>query len=209
MKGQTTFNIVKSLVNVTFYIVALLALLVVILKTMALMMGSSTLTDTSTQLTVNFDVKAFPKKDTVPPRLIYGSLENAGLEKKQDMYILRTTSRSPLGIYSYIITLLGSIAVVTGMGWLRKVFADTTVKEPFLAINAVRIRNIGLLLIASDLARLIGYYIFNRMTNPYFSPYIQQIMDVGNSFWMGLLVLALAVVYRRGVEIYKENQLTI
>ncbi|WP_109700423.1 DUF2975 domain-containing protein [Chitinophaga deserti] len=209
MKGQRTFDIVRVLVNVMYYVVALLALLVVILKSMALVMGSSELTDTTRQLTVNFDVKAFPKKDTLPPQLIYGSLQNAALEKKQDMYILRATSRSPLGIYSYIITLLGAIAVVTGMGWLRKIFQDSSLKEPFREINAVRIRNIGLLLIAADAVRLIGYFIFNRMTNPYFTPYFQQLVDVGNSFWMGLLLLALAVVYRRGVEIYNENQLTI
>lgn len=209
MQGQRTFDIVRVLVNVVYYVVALLALLVVILKTMAVVIGTQELTDTTRQLTVNFDVKAFPKKDTLPPKLIYGSLKNAALEKKEDMYTLRTTSRSPLGIYSYVITLLGAIAVVTGMGWLRKIFQDSSLKEPFREINAVRIRNIGLLLIAADAVRLIGYYIFNRMTNPYFTPYFQQLMDVGNSFWMGLLLLALAVVYRRGVEIYKENQLTI
>ncbi len=176
---------------------------------MALVMGTQKLTDASHQLTVTFDVKAFPKKDTLTPKFIYGSLPNAALEKKQDMYSLRATSRSPLGIYSYIITLLGSIAVVTGMGWLRKIFADTTAEEPFRDINAVRIRNIGLLLIAADGVRLIGYFIFNSMTRSHFTPPFQQLVDVGNSFWMGLLLLALAVVYKRGVEIYKENQLTI
>ncbi|WP_126246313.1 DUF2975 domain-containing protein [Chitinophaga rhizosphaerae] len=209
MQGQRTFTAVRAVVNVVYYVVALLALLVVILKSMAFIMGSSELTDTTRQLTVNFDVKAFPPKDTLPPQLIYGELKNAALEKKQDLYTLRTTARSPLGIYSFIITLLGAIAVVTGMGWLRKIFADTTATEPFRAINAKRIRNIGLLLIAADAARLIGYFIFNRMTNPYFTPYFQQLVEVGNSFWMGLLLLALAVVYKRGVEIYQENQLTI
>lgn len=209
MQGQRTFDIVRVIVNIAYYVAALLALLVVILKSMALVMGTQDLTDPKRRLTTNFDVKAFPKKDTVSDQLIYGTVPTAALEKKQDMYTLHVTSRSPLGIFSFIMTLLGAIAVVAGMGWLRKIFADTTAKEPFRAVNATRIRNIGLLLIVSDLVRLLGYFIFGRMTTPYFALHFERLMEVGSGFWMGLLLLALAVVYRRGVEIYNENQLTI
>ncbi len=210
MQGQTTFKIVRTLVNVTFYVVALLALTVIILKTMGLVAGSGDIIkDTRSGLNNHFDVKAFIKVPDGPPDFIHGNLPTTVLEKKENIYTLHTTSRSPLGIYSYIMLLLGCLAGVMVLDWLRKIFRDSSVKVPFTAVNAGRIRNIGLVLIATDVVKIIGYFIFNRMTNPHFDMHFELLTDIGSNLWMGLLLLVLAVVYRRGVEIYNENQLTI
>ncbi|GAA3950137.1 hypothetical protein GCM10022209_54140 [Chitinophaga oryziterrae] len=91
---------------------------------------------------------------------------------------------------------------------LRSIFRSISIKEPFAASNARRIRNIGLLLIGVDIVKIINYIIFDFMANKYFSG-AELLIQIGNGIWVGSLLLALSVVYRRGVEIYSDNQLTI
>lgn len=209
MQGQRTFNIVQTIVNVVFYVGAMLALLVVILKTMALVKGPDAYQPGSRSgLNFHFDVKLFERAPD-PPVFIHGTHTNTVLEQKHDEYTLHTTSRTPLSYLSYVLTLLGAVAVVLGLDWLKKIFRDTSASEPFRMVNAYRIRNIGLLFIISDIVRMVGYYIFNLMAGPLFKVHFQQLVDIGNGYWMGFLLLALAIVYKRGVEIYQENQLTI
>jgi hypothetical protein len=63
---------------------------------------------------------------------------------------------------------------------------------------------------ATDLIKIIYYRGFGLMANRYFpGEHINLVTQIGSGIWLGLIVVSLSVVYRRGVDIYLENKLTI
>ena len=209
MRGQRTFTITSRFVGVIFYLVILICVINVVIRTYRLVEGDPNLAGTLHQDPLSFDVMSFGPLSP-SPQLPYKYSEGklAALRQPPDHYQLLVGHRSPIGYYDYIISLLLTAAVLYGIWELRSIFRSISIKEPFTASNASRIRNIGLLLIGADIVKLINYAIFDLMAHKYFSG-TELLIQIGNGIWIGSLLLALSVVYRRGVEIYSDNQLTI
>ncbi|MVT43536.1 DUF2975 domain-containing protein [Chitinophaga oryziterrae] len=209
MRGQKTFTITSKFVGIIFYLVILTCVINVVIRTYRLFEGDANLAGTWHQDPLSFDVMSFGHLNPstqFPYRYSEGKL--AALRQPPDHYQLLVGHRSPIGYYDYFLSILLTGAVLYGMWELRSIFRSISIKEPFAASNARRIRNIGLLLIGVDIVKIINYIIFDFMANKYFSG-AELLIQIGNGIWVGSLLLALSVVYRRGVEIYSDNQLTI
>ena len=208
MRGQRIFAIASSLVSFAFYVVVVGCAINFVLRTYRVVTGDADVTNVH-KAPLSFEVKSFgPFDSVVMVPNTYSKGKEAALVKQTDRFQLLVACRSPLGIYDYFLNLLAMAALVYGMWQLRSIFRSITVKEPFTPANARRIRNIGLLLIGADVVKLINYFIFGSMAKKYFVE-TELLTDIGGGIWIGALVLALSVVYQRGVEIYSDNQLTI
>ncbi|HEU4555218.1 MAG TPA: DUF2975 domain-containing protein [Chitinophaga sp.] len=208
MLGQRTFMITRRFVDIMFYLILIISVAVVGIRTYRLVKGSSKLENPSHQPPLSFDVMHFGSGTQNESPYTFSEGKLAALQRPPNHYLLLVGYRSPLGIYNYFLTLLFTAGILYGMAQLRRIFHSISVREPFADSNPARIRNIGLVLIASDVAKGINYIIFNSLANRYFSG-IELLTQIGFGIWAGLLMLAIAVVYRRGVELYSENQLTI
>jgi hypothetical protein len=209
MIGQKLFKITKALVNLWF-------ILLLGLGSLGVMIDLFQITQTDPNKGIHrldgsffFDVKNFvsAKTDRVQ---IYSRDTLAALDPFPDRFLLKAARNSPIGYFKFFSTVLYLALAVYGAGLLRNIFNSFSGQEPFTVANARRIRNIGFLLIAADLIKIIYYYAFNLMVNQYFAgERIRLVTDVGSGIWLGLIVLSLSIVYRRGVDIYLENKLTI
>jgi len=57
---------------------------------------------------------------------------------------------------------------------------------------------------------LIHYFIINALIHQSLeSPTLQLLTDFGDGIITGLIILVIAMVYQRGVEIEEENNLTV
>jgi hypothetical protein len=209
MRGQRTFAITSRLVGILFYLVILGCILNVVKRTYSLMKGDSNLAGIWHQDPLSFDVMSFGPGNSVPQfPYMYSEGKLAALRQQPDRYQLFVGYRSPIGYYDYFVSMLLTAAVLYGMWQLRNIFYSISIKEPFTASNARRIRDIGLLLIGADIVKMINYFIFHSMAKKYFIG-TELVTQIGYGMWIGALLLALSVVYSRGVEIYSDNQLTI
>jgi len=209
MRGQRTFAFTSRLVGVLFYLVILGCIINIAARTYYLIEGDTDLAGTWRHDPLGFDVMSFGPTDQILQfPYMYSEGKLAALRQQPNRYQLFVPFRSPIGYYDYFLSMLLFAAVVFGMWQLRSIFRSISIKEPFAAANAGRIRNIGLLLIGADIVKIINYFIFDSMAKKYFWG-TELITQIGNDFWIGSLLLALSVIYRRGVEIYSDNQLTI
>jgi hypothetical protein len=215
MIGQKLFKITKALVNLWFILLIGLGSLGVMIQ-----LFQVTQTDPSTGVhrlgaSISFEVRNFAPAKTNPgdinnPGDIYSRDTLAVLDPSSNRFLLKAAYHSPIGYFNFFSTLLFLLVAIYGTSLLRNIFNSFSVQEPFTVANARRVRNIGLLLIATDLIKIIYYYAFSLVVNQYFSgEHIRLITQIGSGIWLGLIVLSLSIVYRRGVDIYLENKLTI
>lgn len=209
MKGQTIFKATQKTVAGVYYLAILLGCLAIGVTTFQLINSKKEVAAIEKGGSLSFEVMNF-SKTVAAPAYEYANNNKAALQVTPHKYLLHVPYQSALGYVYYLVMLLQFGAALYIIWALKKIFDSTSLKEPFVAKSAVFIRNIGLMLIATDLLKIIYYIIFGKLANGYFeNSNIQLLTDIGNNIWLGLIILALSVVYRRGVEIYSENQLTI
>lgn len=209
MRGQRIFSITSRIVFVGFYIVVIICVPYISLRTYRLVKGQTVLQTPPDLRGLEFHVQTFGPPESYPPRTYnYSEGKLAALYHEPDHFSFLVPLRSPIGYYDYFLSMLEVAAVLYGVWLLRAIFRSISVEEPFSDANARRIRNIGLLLIGWDVIKLINYEIFNEMAGKYFTG-TTLLADIGGGTLVGLLLLTLSVVYRRGVEINSENQMTI
>lgn len=120
---------------------------------------------------------------------------------------------SSLGMLILLYTAVKGIAVIYGLWLLRQVFRKVSEDEPFPRQVGRRIRDMALVFIGVDVLKIVYYALFQHFCNGMF-PAARGItvsleIEVGSGIIMGLLLLCLAVLFRRGEEIYAEQQLTV
>lgn len=129
---------------------------------------------------------------------------------------LQVPIRSTPGI---LIVALGSIGLATAV-WtfllLRQIFRTVRTESPFHSDNARRINTMGLLFVGQTLIELLLKMALWSQTRPYFQQvrldykeYLSVDVNLDGPWLLGLILLALAQVYRRGIELQTENELTV
>lgn len=135
---------------------------------------------------------------------------------KQQRGQLQVPAFSGPGILVMLFVLVGLITTAWTFGLLRRIFITVQTQSPFHADNARRITTMGLLFLGQTFVEVALKLALVLQTKPVF----QQIRsDYQNHFsvdinldgpWLlGLILLALAQIYQRGIEFQLENELTV
>ena len=185
-----------------------------------------------------FTVHAFVSPDTIPMgsfmsfKTMY-KLDNVeGIEFLEDVvkgtddlqvdYVpycevfMHSNNREFVGFY-WILRALGVFLYLVIVQQLLKLVESTRKDEPFTRTNSRRVRIIGYSVVGISFFRIIVFrvmsYIYSNMlaangltleTRRYFS-----LRTEGTIFFLGLLVLVLANVFRKAAEMKEEQDLTI
>lgn len=213
MSAQTIFSASKKLITGVYYLAVLLGSLAIGVATFNatsnIVTGSKLLSDTEKTHSVSFEVMKFRQHDAVPP-YEYAQDNKAALQVMPNKYLLHVPYQSALGYSNFFMMLFRFAATIYIIWTLKKIFDIISLKEPFVEKSAVLIRRIGWVLIIIDVVKLIYYFVFGKLANSHFENIrIELVTDFGNNIWLGFIILALSIVYKRGVEIHSENQLTI
>jgi Protein of unknown function (DUF2975) len=110
--------------------------------------------------------------------------------------------------------------VFFGVGsWLLwQLLLDVTPATPFTFANARRLRGLGLLVLGLDFAQELAYLAVRALVPPFRSPglaeplshYVRLNTETTLPGWeVGLVLLVIATVYQRGVELSREAELVI
>ena len=129
---------------------------------------------------------------------------------------LQVPMRSVPGL---LMSLLGLVGLVTA-AWifflLRHIFRSVKTNSPFQAAIARRIATMGLLFLGQTAVELLLKLALWQQTRPYFrqirlanQALLSVDIQLDGPWLLGLILLALAQVYRRGIEIQLENELTV
>lgn len=113
-----------------------------------------------------------------------------------------------VGIFLYILKLL------------RDIFNSISHGSPFIRDNARRIRNIGWLMIAAQVMILfwgagllwifqIPVTIPDVQVSVYWYPLVEEVQGALKGIFAGIIVLVIADIYRIGVEMKEERELTV
>ena len=188
-------SILKVMLNIVFYVSIIAEFFIIVTFTVILIAGKENiirfLTDSGIQhLTLESSALSITFKEGFPVNMLPGLLLTA------------------LGIV-FIICLIEILIVFQ----LRKIFETLIGKNPFILINAGRIRVIGGLVIAGSLIySIFEFIIFNTMIK-YFT-FSGLDMNIHFSIdwkvvFLGLVFFILAEVFRIGSELQDEKNLTI
>lgn len=217
MKKYSIFDFTKALVNIHFFIS--------VIGTIALLFFSFFKEEEIPQkdgkllnlqgkyisVNANWDVAkdfSFKNDNKISPEYY--------LEKSKEIGKLHIKSNNSVAIMIIIQNLLTFALYILIAYFLKEIFNSANQEKIFTIKNAYRIRNIGLALIIGGFLNLLhGYFL---------TDYVREIiMDFGkmkfqtsffvfglqNSFFLGFLLLALSQVFKKGVELQEENELTV
>ncbi|RRB04148.1 DUF2975 domain-containing protein [Larkinella rosea] len=129
---------------------------------------------------------------------------------------LQVPIRSTPGILMVLLGTVGLVTAVWTFSLLRKIFRTVQIHSPFHPDNARRITTMGLLFLGQTLIELLLKTVLWSATRPYFQQirldykdYLSVDITLDGPWLLGLILLALAQVYRRGIELQVENELTV
>lgn len=210
------FPTVKILVNLAFF--SGLALWLLFLG-----QNASNLLGWSTRSTVNSSPPGYVSVPvtwwSLPDQKNLAAETKAGriiLEPDVRKGTLRVPARSELGVLTLALTLLGGVFFVGLFYLLKRVFDALQPEAPFQPIIAQFIGAMGwLLLIQEGLGFVVRALLQNqaqgylKAINPAYSTKLTLALSYESTWLLGLILLALAQVYRRGIELQAENELTI
>jgi hypothetical protein len=101
---------------------------------------------------------------------------------------------------------------------LYRILHDTRLESPFTEVNARRIRWLGVLMIGIDVYQYLAYAYLRAIVPAlplpgHAQPTTQYLVldpaTAGGSWKFGLVLLVVAAVYQRGVELAREAELTV
>jgi hypothetical protein len=159
-----------------------------------------------------------PISFTVDSRALHVSAPALGVERAQihnvrGSLIFPPPESTPL-ISAALVAAAAMLAVVLwALGQLRAVFRTLRDGQPFVPANVIRIRRIGLVVIIGELARSALVYASNSYAMTHFSATGLQ-FDAPPDLHIftiihGLIILAIAEVFRAGTRLYEDQSLTI
>ena len=209
------FPTVKRLVSLFYYVVfsALILYSLVSLLKIGHVNVESLLSDPQSANYVSIPV-AWEQPDA---KTIHSSQEpRIFLKTKKQTGQLQVPIRSTPGIILVILELVGLITATWTFFLLRQIFRSIQTKSPFEADIARRITTMGCLFLGQTLVEVMLKVALWSQTRPY----LRQIRLDSQAFpsvditldgpWLlGLILLALAQVYRRGIKLQLDNELTV
>lgn len=118
-----------------------------------------------------------------------------------------------------LMSLLGIVGLVTAT-WmfllLRQIFRSVQIQSPFQAAIARRITTMGFLFLGQTAIEALLKLALWQQTRPYFNHIrlanqasLSVDIQLDGPWLLGLILLALAQVYQRGIELQLENELTV
>lgn len=129
---------------------------------------------------------------------------------------LQVPIRSVPGLLMSLLELVGLVAAAWMFFLLRQIFRSVQTDSPFRAATARRIATMGLLFLGQTAIELLLKLALWQQTRPYFSQIrltnqasLSVNIQLDGPWLLGLILLALAQVYRRGIDIQLENELTV
>lgn len=218
MRSKRLFSVVGTGVRLCLNAAVVLAVLAVafFIYTLATEKGGHQADGVPEGLTVSAPVRLFgqavtphqPEVISMPAGARVAIREQPGFH-----YQLSAFYFSPLGMLILLFSCVKGMAVIYGLWLLRQVFRKVSEDEPFPEQVGRRIRGMGLVFIGVDVLKIVYYALFQHFCNGMFPAgrgiKVSLEIEVGSGIIMGLLLLCLAVLFRRGEEIYTEQQLTV
>jgi hypothetical protein len=114
---------------------------------------------------------------------------------------------------SFIGLMILLIFILWVVAQLRLVFRSIRNGQPFLPVNAIRIRRIGIAVILGELTRAIATYLSNYYAMMHFSANgIQFTAPIDISVIAlvhGLIIIVIAEVFRMGSQLQEDQSLTV
>jgi hypothetical protein len=129
---------------------------------------------------------------------------------------LQVPIRSTPGLLMSFLGLVGLVSAFWMFSLLRQIFSSVKTDSPFQAAIARQITLMGFLFIGQTAVELLLKLALWQQTRPYFKQIrlvnqaeLSVDIQLDGPWLLGLILLALAQVYRRGIEIQLENELTV
>ena len=208
MAKASLAGFVAMLLNVAWYVVAIALALTTCLVAVVAVSPGTHLRGSEIDIPVSFDV------DT---RSVHVSAPALGIGTAEIQHVRgsmsfpppsRASVTGPMSIVAVMLAL-----VLWGLGQLIAVFRTLRDGQPFVPDNAIRIRRIGYAVIAGELARTGLVFFANSYAMNHFSAdglRFDARPDV-NLFAIvhGLIILAIAEVFRAGTRLHEDQSLTI
>ncbi len=131
-------------------------------------------------------------------------------QQATDLYKVEADLHSGLSYY-YMSSTLVFLSLGIFLLWnFKKLFAGISTLQPFNSNLVSRLKLVGMIFILSDILGLIHYFVLGAFINHSLeSPKMDLLTDKGYGFVTGLIILIIAMVYQRGVEMEEENRLTV
>lgn len=124
--------------------------------------------------------------------------------------------RSIPGLLMSMLGFVGLISAVWMFSLLRRIFGSVQTNSPFQAAIARHINVMGFLFLGQTILELLLKLLLWQQTRPFFRQIrlvnqaeLSVDIQLDGPWLLGLILLALAQVYRRGIEIQLENELTV
>jgi hypothetical protein len=219
MKSSRVSPILLVIVNVAWYLTALVLVLAVVLT----LAGANVAMQIGPDGALNIDAAhpnvtmAIPVSVRVDDRALRVSGPALGIERAE-LHDLQGTLRFPPRWGAFFAANLVLVMCSLGLalwvlGLLRSLMATLRAGRPFAAANAGRVRWIGWAVIAGEVVRASVVYFENRYAMTHFAAQDLQFVarpDVSVfAIVHGLIILALAEVFRAGTRLDEDQSLTI
>lgn len=141
---------------------------------------------------------------------IYKADKTVRYKEDRPTYSVDIRPNTTIGYYYMASTLIFLTLGVLILWTFWKIFAQISLDAPFRNRVVRHLYIVAYLFIISDVLGVIHYYILDRFIySSIQAGGLHQISDIGSSLLIGLMILIIAVVYKRGLEIYEENSLTV
>ncbi|MEJ7694005.1 DUF2975 domain-containing protein [Daejeonella sp.] len=169
--------------------------------------------DPHSYISINNDNMRHEFKNTAKTeaeRFIYSPDKITRYKQAKPTYTVDIKPHSGIGYYHMVSTLF---FVALGALILRKfwqIFGQISLDAPFNARVVHLLYTAAYLYIISEVLGWIHYYVLGKLINNSMQiDGLHPVDEMGTALLTGLLMLIIAVVYKRGLEIYEENSLTV
>ena len=199
-------SLLVVVLNVCWYIVALS---MVLAAGIAVLSAFQDIGGGELDIPVSFSVDAV----ALPVRAPSLGVEGAKIERVRGSLIFSPPPGPSLIGPALIAVVIMLALVLFVIGQLRAVFRTLRDGQPFVPANARRLRWIGVTVIAGELARTVGIYSANSyVVTHFFAPGLRfdsrpdlSVLTIVH----GLIILAIAEVFRTGTRLDEDQSLTI
>lgn len=209
MGTKLIFRFLKVAVNILFYFLVVVALVILITSVITMATSNGKEPDKLANNTFTYQVMAFGTKNN-RSGFIYSTDSLVRYYGLKDRYTLQVAPNSAIGYYALISKLIFLGLGIAVLWNFKRIFKETNLDRPFKDSIVRRLKILAALFIIADILQLINYFLFNGFLHQYIaSPDLKLVTDMGNDFIIGLIIWIIAVVYERGAALQEENALTV
>lgn len=203
---KTILNVLKTGATILFY--ALIFFSVVIATRFI-----NKLMAPDTYITINDGNVQSSFKSLNPEELAeftYTANHNARYKPNELSYSIEVKPNTLTGIYYMVSTLVFMLIGILILWTFKKIFTEISIDQPFKHRVVKYLQLLALLFILSEVLGFIHYFILGKLINSSLALNgLHQVSQKGSSLLIGFIVLIIMIVYKRGLEIYEENRLTV